>query len=303
MNKMQKASKVRMIPIEKINILNPRVRNKKVFAEITDNIAQIGLKRPITVAPCRSKQPGKDYDLVCGQGRLEAFLACGQTEIPAIVIDADEEQALIMSLVENCARRKHSAMDIMQGIGLLQKQGYDAKEIAAKIGMSIDYINSILMLMKQGEERLISAVEAGHVPITIAIKIADTPDENSQQILQDIYESKQLRGNRLLLAKKLIENRRRRGKTFVSRDGASRKHSQPAVSARDVMKVYQREADRKRLLTRKAEITSNRLLFILEALRMLYKEENFNNLLRAEGLNTLPKPVSDLMAEKGHGHV
>jgi len=299
MKKKQKVSKIRMIPIEKINILNPRVRNKKVFAEITENIAQIGLKRPITVTPCYSKEPGKDYDLVCGQGRLEAFLACGQTEIPAIVIDADQEQALIMSLVENCARRKHSAMDIMQGIGLLQKQGYDVKEIAAKTGMRVDYISAILRLMENGEERLISAVEAGHIPITVATKIADAPDENTQQVLQDIYESKQLRGNRLLIAKKLIENRRRRGKTFVSRDSAFRKNPQPAVSARDVMKVYQKEADRKRLLTRKAEIASNRLLFVLEALRMLLKEENFNNLLRAEGLSTMPKPVSDLLAEKG----
>lgn len=44
-----KVSKIVMIPIEKVNVLNPRVRNKKVFAEITDNIADVGLKRPITV--------------------------------------------------------------------------------------------------------------------------------------------------------------------------------------------------------------------------------------------------------------
>jgi len=39
-----------LIPIECINVLNPRVRNQKSFSEIVDNIAQIGLKRPITVA-------------------------------------------------------------------------------------------------------------------------------------------------------------------------------------------------------------------------------------------------------------
>lgn len=39
-----------------------------------------------------------------GQGRLEAYIANNQTEIPAIVIDADEEETLIMSLVENIAR-------------------------------------------------------------------------------------------------------------------------------------------------------------------------------------------------------
>jgi ParB family chromosome partitioning protein len=104
-----RASEIKMIPIEKINILNPRVRNQKVFLEIATNMTQVGMKRPITVTPSRAKVDGKEYDLICGQGRIEAFVACGQTEIPAIVIDASEEQALIMSLVENLARRQHRA--------------------------------------------------------------------------------------------------------------------------------------------------------------------------------------------------
>lgn len=302
MSSKTKASKVTMIPIEKVNILNPRTRNKKIFGAITDNISDVGLKRPITVTLCHSREPGKEYDLVCGQGRMEAFMACGQTHIPAIIIDANEEQALIMSLVENCARRKHSAIEILQGIALLQNQGYDSKTIAEKTGMRVDYIISILALLERGEERLLAAVEVGHIPITVAMKIAETSDENMQQALQEIYESKQLRGSKLLVAKKLIENRRRRGKGMEHSGGLSRNSGQPSISAQDVMKVYQREADRKRLLTRKAEIANNRLLFVLEALRRLYQEDHFNTLLRAEGLNTLPKPLSDLMAEKGYGH-
>jgi len=301
MSKKQKSSKVIMIPIEKINVLNPRVRNKKVFAEITENIAQVGLKRPITVTHSHSKDPDKDYDLVCGQGRLEAFLACGQKEIPAIVINADEEQALIMSLVENCARRKHSAMDLMQGITILKNQGYDAKAIARKTGLGLDYTNSILTLMERGEERLLSAVEAGHMAITVAMRIAETPDDNMQQVLQEIYESKQLRGNKFLMAKKLVDRRRRTGKAMSGRRGG-RSTGSVNVSAQDVMKIYQKEVDRKRLLTRKAEIANNKLLFIMEALRRLFQEEHFNTLLRAEGLSTVPKPLADLLTEKGYGH-
>ena len=41
---------VEMIPLDRIEIVNPRVRNAKVFREIVDNIAKVGLKRPITVA-------------------------------------------------------------------------------------------------------------------------------------------------------------------------------------------------------------------------------------------------------------
>ena len=86
------------IPIEKINILNPRERNRKIANEIKKNIEDVGLKRPITVSRRLDFTDGKEYDLVCGQGHLEAYIANNQTEIPAIIIDADEEETLIMRL-------------------------------------------------------------------------------------------------------------------------------------------------------------------------------------------------------------
>src|SRR6267154_6070883 len=94
---------VQMIPIEQINVLNPRSRNKIVFQGIVSNISNLGLKKPITVARRAEPGEGKLYDLVCGQGRLEAFVALGQSEIPAILIDAPREECFLMSLVENIA--------------------------------------------------------------------------------------------------------------------------------------------------------------------------------------------------------
>ena len=297
-----RASEIKMIPIEKINILNPRVRNQKVFLEIATNMTQVGMKRPITVTPSRSKIEGREYDLICGQGRIEAFVACGQSQIPAIVIDASEEQALIMSLVENLARRQHRANDLLQGIEILQKQGYDAQQIADKTGLAKEYVGGVLNLMARGEERLLSAVEAGQMPITLAIRIAENP-EDEQRALHEAYETKQLRGNRLLLAKKLIDTRRRRGKTFSEeRQRGKRNTGDKALTAQEVMKVYQREVDRKRLLTRKADAVATRLLFVTEALRQMLQDEHFRNLLRAEGLTTLPKPLAGLMDKKGRVH-
>ena len=66
-----------MIPIDRITVINPRVRNKKIFKEIISNIAELGLKKPITVTR-RDDTDGPRYDLVCGQGRLEAYQALGQ---------------------------------------------------------------------------------------------------------------------------------------------------------------------------------------------------------------------------------
>ena len=69
-----------LIPVDQINVLNPRSRNKNHHREITNNIAEIGLKRPITVSR-RSGEGTAGYDLVCGQGRLEAFRMLGETKI------------------------------------------------------------------------------------------------------------------------------------------------------------------------------------------------------------------------------
>ena len=103
---------IRLIPIELITVIDPRVRNKKIFKEIVSNIAELGLKRPITVSR-REDEDGPRYALVCGQGRLEAYQALGQHEIPAIVVKADTEDCLVMSLVKNLARRQHRAIDLV----------------------------------------------------------------------------------------------------------------------------------------------------------------------------------------------
>lgn len=114
---------IEMVPISRITVLNPRARNKRQHREIANNIEAIGLKRPITVSR-RSGPGGPRYDLVCGEGRLEAFQMLGQTDIPAVVIEASESECLVMSLVENIARRIHRPIDIMKEIGALHARGH-----------------------------------------------------------------------------------------------------------------------------------------------------------------------------------
>lgn len=98
-----------MVPVNAVTVLNPRARNKRVFQELVTSIERLGLKKPITV----SRRPGRSrYDLVCGQGRLEAFMALGQETIPAVVIDAAEDDCFVMSLVENLARRQHTPLEL-----------------------------------------------------------------------------------------------------------------------------------------------------------------------------------------------
>ena len=138
---------VTLIPTDRVRVLNPRVRNRRTFEAMVENIARIGLKRPITVAPRAGTDP-QEYDLVCGQGRLEAFIELKQYRIPAIVIEADESDCLVMSLVENCARRQHmrTAM-VMSGtrpVSRRMRQRSDPAAVAVQRARTMDTVNSSL---------------------------------------------------------------------------------------------------------------------------------------------------------------
>jgi ParB family chromosome partitioning protein len=219
---------------------------------------------------------------------VEAFIQLGQTKIPAIVIEAEESDCLVMSLVENCARRQHRAIDLLADITTLRGRGYNDREIASKIGVTPEYVHMISKLLESGEERLVTAVEAGILPLNMALEIAKSNDEDVQRALTQAYTEKKLRGKKLVAVRRLIEQRRRRGKhvhdsNFGRRDAAKR-----PLTSESIIRVYRQEADRQKLLIKKAEVTQNRLLFIVEAIRALRDDENFANLLRAESLDSMP---------------
>ena len=283
--------KISDIPVGLIDIINPRERNQKTFKEMIASIKALGLKKPITVTP-RHDGNVERYSLVCGQGRLEAFMALGQSTIPAMVIEASDEDALIMSLVENIARRQQRPMDILQGIRILKERGYDNQTISKKTALDISYINGILQLLDKGESRLIAAVESGRIPLTAAVEIARAHNESEvQAILQAAYESGELRGHRLIAVRRLIEQRRTIGRSPSSRSTTTLKY--PRMSSASLVRAYNQEVDRQRNLIRKADLVQQRLAFVAAAMGSLLSDEHFINLLRAEGLDTLPKPLDE----------
>jgi len=282
-----------LIPMDRIAVVNPRVRNRKSFREIVDNIAELGLKRPITVA-ARQSEDGLRYDLVCGQGRLEAFQELGQTEIPAIVIDASDEDCLVMSLVENLARRQHRALDLLRDIKGLKERGYLEPEIASKTQLSLKYVRGVVRLLECAEHRLLRAVESGKIPVSVAVDIAEVKDTDVQDVLRQAYENNLLRGGKLLAAKRLVEARQQYGKGQPSADRTKRR----SLSVEGLIRTYQNDVEKKQVLLRKATATRNELMFITEALRKLLNDENFVTLLRAESLATIPGNLSDRLAAR-----
>lgn len=279
---------VRLIPIERIEILNPRERNQKTFREIVASIQALGLKKPITVTR-RGEGEEDRFVLVCGQGRVEAFKALGQTLIPALIIEASDEEAFVISLVENIARRHAPPAEQLESIRALQQRGYDIATISRKTALDPTWVRGILTLLNNGEERLLSAVEAGRMPMHIAIAIAAAPDAEVQALLQESYENGQLRGKRLLAVRRLLEKRSHLGKTYDRRSG----RSSSRLSSSTLVRVYNQEVERQKMLIRKADLAQQRMAFIVAAVASLLADENFVNLLRAEGLATQPRQLED----------
>ncbi len=256
-----------------------------------NNIEAVGLKRPITVS--RHNGPGGPrYDLVCGEGRLEAFQMLGQSEIPAVVIEASEDKCLVMSLVENIARRTPRPIDLMREIGALRARGYTDAAIAKRIGVGAQWVYMIAALLEKGEERLVAAVETGLIPITLAMEISRAETEEAQSLLLDAYEAGQLRGKKLAAVRRLLDVRMRAQGKGIQQGRFGRKATGKRMTAHDLMQVYQREAEKQRLLIKKSDFAQTRLLFIVEAMKDLIADESFLNLLRAEGLATMPKALS-----------
>jgi ParB family transcriptional regulator, chromosome partitioning protein len=279
---------VTMVPIERIEVLNSRDRNMKVFEEIVENIRSIGLKKPITVTERDGADGAPAFLLVCGEGRLNAFRLLGETHIPALVVDVSDEDAFIMSLAENIARRGHRPLEILADIELLLARDYTIEDIIQRTGLSQKYVRDIVFLLEKGEERLIEAVQNNTIPLTAALEIARAKNDDGDlgDMLEEAYKTGQLKGHQLTDAKRLMEKRREQGPRSAARPKLPN-------SAHSLVKIYQKEVARQHKMVLKAEHAHQQLLLVVQGLKTLFADENFVTLLRAEGLDTLPKYLAD----------
>lgn len=279
---------VTLVPIDRIEVLNSRDRNMKVFEEIVENIRVIGLKKPITVTERKGADGAPAFVLVCGEGRLHAFRLLGEAHIPALIVNVSDEDAF-MSLAENIARRGHRPLEILADIELLLAREFSVDDVVQKTGLSQKYVRDIIFLLNKGEDRLIAAVQNGDIPLTTALEIARAKDGDQDlgDMLQEAYETGQLRGHQVTEAKRLLEKR----KSQASKSAGAR--SKLPASTHSLVKVYQKEVARQHKMVLKAEHAHQKLLLVVQGLKTLFADSNFVNLLRAEGLDTLPKYLAE----------
>lgn len=283
---------VALIPTEEINIPNSRVRNQIIAEGIRQNIQNVGLKRPITVTRRKNQKGSKKYDLVCGEGRLEAYITVGANEIPAIILDVSEEDAHIMSLVENIARRGGNGLELVQGIKYLKSLGYEDDAIATKTNLGKEYIRGIIRLLEQGEEYLVNAVEKGRIPLYQALKITTEDDATVQRALTEAYESGALPGKKLIAAQKIISRRKHYGKGL-----SSPKNKKTKISAENLIAVYEKDTKEKRRILNLSNYISGWRDYTSTVLAQLLHDVQFTNQLIAAGLGDIPKHVTDILKE------
>jgi ParB family chromosome partitioning protein len=282
---------IQWVPIDSIRIPNPRGRDKKKHQRITDSIRQVGLKKPITLRP----RGDGGYDLVCGQGRLESFRQLGQTTVPAIIREMSEEDMLLMGLVENLARRTPTSMETVRQLAALRDRGYSHAQIGQKVGMAPNHVSEHLYLYDHGEEQLLAAVDAGRIPLHAAVVIARSDDDGVQAALLEALEERTLTVSELTRARKLAVMRQSFGKSRQR----GRKHPQQPVTSESIVRAFRREQIRQRQALKRAELCERSLTFAVSGLRVLLRDEDFVNLLRAENLTTIPEHLAEQVKQGG----
>jgi ParB family chromosome partitioning protein len=236
---------IELIPIEKIRVVNPRHRDPKKFETVINSIRKVGLKMPIQVSRRQATENDPaGYDLICGQGRMEAFRALGHKEIPAIISEISKQDLLIRSLVENIARRYPQPMDLIREIERLQGLGNTIKEISEKLDVSDNLVRAYSSLSKAGEERLLEAAVTGKIPLWVAVDIAKTDTLETQRELLKAYEEKQLDYKSLKYVKGLIESRRLIGK----QRGGKASGIKSKTSVESMVNSYRKESQRQKLM-------------------------------------------------------
>jgi len=281
------------IPIEQIVVVNPRERDPAKFKDNVDSIARVGLKRPIVVNTRFLEDSGK-YDLVCGQGRLEAVKRLGWTLVPALIIDVDRPTALMMSIAENAARHSPPPIWFANVVKGLHDSGMKIAEIAVIIGKTTESVSQYLKLVTQGEECLIQAVEQGKISASLAMEIAHTPDKEQQILLLNAYQQGEISSGDMRTVRHMIEMRQKFG-IRIQKTGTGK--CQTIKTIEDMRKEVKRSLVKQEEFVKKSQRAENRLMLLAEELSRLKEDPLWIEIVRAEGLTNFPKLKGELFVQ------
>ena len=161
------------IPVNEIrpNPYQPRkVFNDEALKELSSSIKQHGVFTPILV-----KKSIQGYDLIAGERRLRASKLAGLKDIPAIIVDFDDQEMMEIALLENIQREDLNVIEEAKAYEkLIQRLGYTQEQLAHRVGKSREHITNLLRLLKLPEdvqEYVVSKqLSMGHVRALLGLK-------------------------------------------------------------------------------------------------------------------------------------
>jgi ParB family chromosome partitioning protein len=179
------ARAVKQLPIEHLkgNPNNPRKSfSEEDLEELARSIREKGLLQPIVVRPRGSDE----YEIVAGERRWRAAQRAGIHDVPALVRELSDGEALEVALIENIQRSDLNALEEARGYTqLIDQFRYTQQQLADSLGKSRSHIANTLRLLSLPEEvrRLIEdgSLTAGHARALVA---AESPGELAAQIVK-----------------------------------------------------------------------------------------------------------------------
>lgn len=158
--------------------------NNESLEQLATSIAQHGLIQPIIVR----QSAGGYYQIIAGERRWRASKMAGLTEIPAIVMDADELKSAELAIIENVQRDNLNAYEEAQAYAsLISEFNLTQEEVAAKVGKSRPAIANTMRLLELPEEVLellkTEDISAGHARALLGLKDKDAIADLAGRIL------------------------------------------------------------------------------------------------------------------------
>jgi ParB family transcriptional regulator, chromosome partitioning protein len=183
---MEEAQGFRRVPIELLhaNPLNPRRRfDPGDLAELVQSLRVRGMLQPLIVRPRRG---GQGYEIIAGERRWRAAQQVPMHEVPVLVRDISDGEALEIALIENVQRSDLNALEEAQGYAqLIEHFGYTQQQLADSIGKSRSHIANALRLLSLPDEVKAhietGALTAGHARTLVA---SAAPAELAQDIIK-----------------------------------------------------------------------------------------------------------------------
>ena len=167
-------SPYRVLPLHKVEP-NPdqprRDFDEEELETLADSISAHGIIQPLTVR----EMPNGYYQIVAGERRWRAARLAGISEVPVVIIDADDQKTMELALIENLQRQDLNPVEEAMGYHtLMSEYGLTQEETSLRVGKSRPAVANALRLLSLGAEILLMVrngkLSAGHARAVLSLK-------------------------------------------------------------------------------------------------------------------------------------